>query len=339
MASKDPTAEGRKQDHIQLAFQSAVTQQDPRFYYEPIMSGFPKETTIPISIANKQMQFPIWISSMTGGTDHAAMINKNLARACGEFGLGMGLGSCRQLLYDNARLKDFDVRALMPDQPLITNLGIAQIQELEDEKHLHKIKQLVENLQADGLFIHINPLQEWMQPEGDRYHRPPIDTIKHCLDEFDFPIMVKEVGQGMGPRSLEALLQLPLEAIELGAHGGTNFSLLELLRGDDLRKTAFDGVTKIGHGGEEMAQLINAIISRTEDDRIKTKHIIASGGISGFLDGYYLMENIDMPCIYAQASVMLKYASQSYEALSDYIKTQCEGLLMAQAFLTIKEKH
>lgn len=339
MASKDPTAEGRKQDHIQLAFKSAVTRQDDRFYYEPLLTGFPTATSIPLNIADKQMQFPLWISSMTGGTEHAAMINRNLAKACGEYGLGMGLGSCRQLLYDNDRLKDFDVRDLMPNQPLIANLGIAQMQELEDEGNLGKVTQLMLDLQADGLFIHINPLQEWMQPEGDRYYRTPIDTIKNCLDKFDFPIMVKEVGQGMGPRSLEALLKLPLEAIELGAHGGTNFSLLELLRGDEMRKQAYDSVTKLGHGGAEMASLINQIVSKTEDDSINTKHIIASGGIAGFLDGYYLMETIDMPTLYAQASVMLKYASKSYNDLSNYIKTQCDGLLMAQAFLTIKEKH
>ncbi len=336
--SKDPTAEQRKKDHIQLAFQSIVEGQDPRFYYEPILSGFPKDDKAErLDFCGKQLQHPLWISSMTGGTEYAGKINKTLAQACHAFGLGMGLGSCRQLLESDSMLKDFAVRDHMPNSPLIANLGIAQMQELEDQKALDKVNSLVDKLDADGLFIHINPLQEWTQPEGDRYYRPPIETIQHCLDVFDFPILVKEVGQGMGPASLRALLHMPLEAIELGAHGGTNFSLLELLRGNEVRKNSLKPVVSLGHSAKEMTHLINAI-TQEKPDNIKTKRVIISGGVKHFLDGYYFMELCRMPAMYAQASPMLKHALEGYDALEEYIRLQLEGLKMSNAFLTLKEK-
>jgi isopentenyl-diphosphate delta-isomerase len=94
----------RKKDHIDLAFKSALSNQDSRFYYEPLFSGHPSEELTPVPFVGKTMQAPIWISSMTGGTKEASIINKNLAKACGQFGLGMGLGSCRIIIDDNEYL-------------------------------------------------------------------------------------------------------------------------------------------------------------------------------------------------------------------------------------------
>jgi len=116
-AKEDPTAEDRKKDHIELAFQSqvAVHSLDQRFYYEPLLAAHPTATTLaPFSFLNKTMQVPLWVSSMTGGTAMANTINHHLARACGEFGMGMGLGSCRSLLYSDEYLADFNVRSFDP---------------------------------------------------------------------------------------------------------------------------------------------------------------------------------------------------------------------------------
>jgi isopentenyl-diphosphate Delta-isomerase len=115
----------------------------------------------------------MWVSSMTGGTKMAHTINHNLARACKEFRIGMGLGSCRKLLDDDTYFEDFNLRPIMGDDlPLFANLGIAQVEILLAENKLDQIKRLVEKLQADGLIIHINPLQEWMQPEGQQDSTP-----------------------------------------------------------------------------------------------------------------------------------------------------------------------
>lgn len=334
----DNTASARKKDHIDLAMQSRVTKSeaDNRFFYEPILSAHPgQEVSLSTDIGNKTLQFPIWVSSMTGGTEKAAKINENLARVCGEFGLGMGLGSCRQLLYEDKRLFEFDLRKYMDDQPLYINLGVAQVEELLQRGQVAKAGELIEKLNADGLIIHVNPLQEWLQPEGDRYTQSALDTIIQMIDVADYPIIVKEVGQGFGYTSLRELLKLPLEALDLAGLGGTNFSMLELIRSDKVMLDSYKNVCQIGHSCEEMIDIINGMIDTESDTFIQTKKIIISGGVTDFLDGYYLMGKCKLPSFYAQASAFLKYA-MDYDSLRQYTIHQIEGLKMANAFLTIK---
>lgn len=333
----DNTASSRKSDHIELAFKSVVDhgESDNRFNYEPILSGHASESEdLSLSFLNKKMMYPLWISSMTGGTEKANTINKNLAKAAGQFGLGMGLGSCRQLLFDNSRLHEFDIREYMGDQPLYTNLGIAQVERLITENETSRIDTLNKSLSADGLIIHINPLQEWMQPEGDRYFQSPLETISTLLDRVECPIIVKEVGQGFGPESLKSLLQLPLAAVDLAGFGGTNFSKLELLRSDDVRFAAYKDVFNLGHTCNEMVEHINAFVADTNFD-FKCNQIIFSGGIKTFLDGFYFIKKSKLSSIYAQASGFLKYA-MDYSALEDHVSYQIEGLRMANKLLKIK---
>jgi len=333
----DNAASSRKSDHIELAFKSAVNSNalDDRFNYEPILDGHSnKNSDLSLDFLNKKMKYPIWISSMTGGTEKAKIINKNLAKAAGSFGLGMGLGSCRQLLFEDSRLHEFDIRQYIGDQPLYTNLGIAQVERLVTENETDRIGILIKKLSADGLIVHINPLQEWMQPEGDRYFTPPIETIKSLLDRVDYPIIVKEVGQGFGPESLKALLALPLAAIDLAGFGGTNFSKLELLRSDQVRFDAFKDVFNLGHTCYEMLEHLNKYASSSEFE-IKCDKIIFSGGIKTFLDGFYFIKKSKLNGIYAQASGFLKHALD-YSALEDYINHQIEGLKMANNLLKIK---
>ena len=157
---QDPTASERKKDHIEMAFQSQVGQGelDSRFFYEPLLSAHPAPGSWPaIPFLGKTLKVPLWVSSMTGGTAQARTINFNLAKACGEFGMGMGLGSCRQLLYNDTYLADFDVRPLMGDDlPLYANLGIAQLEQLLDTGAMNRVNELVGKLRADGTAQGIN---------------------------------------------------------------------------------------------------------------------------------------------------------------------------------------
>jgi len=329
--------EDRKKDHIDLAFQSQTDSLgiDNRFFYEPLLSAHPQGTPKGISIAGKKLSVPLWVSSMTGGTELAGTINRRLARVSREFGMGMGLGSCRIILDDNKHFPDFDIRnELGPDLPLFANLGIAQLEKLAENKEFGKIDALLLKLRADGLIVHVNPIQEWLQPEGDKILRKPIDTISELLNQAGYPVIVKEVGQGMGRESLRALLQLPLEAIEFAAFGGTNFAKLEMLRSDPERSRIFDPISKIGHSAEEMLTMVNTIVSESE---VKCKTLIISGGIKDFLDGYYLIKKSKLPAIYGQASGFLKYAKEDYEQLRKYVENQIKGLELAYAFLTLKE--
>ncbi len=326
----------RKNDHIELAFKSAVdaNRADSRFYYEPMLATHPDNIKKPFSFLGKEFGAPLWVSSMTGGTEKAYNINKNLAKACKEFKLGMGLGSCRKIIDDNEHLKDFNLRPIIgDDRPLYANLGISQIEKLVNANNHTKITDLIDKLDANGLIIHINPMQEWFQLEGDRLNNPPIDSIKRVMDKLDISIIVKEVGQGMGPQSLKELLELPLDAIEFGAFGGTNFSKLEMIRKNNPAAKDMEPLAVVG---EDACSMISYIHQLKDKINIKCKQLIISGGIRNFLDGYYYTSLSPLPSIYGQASSMLRHATEEYGPLKEYIKGQIEGFRMAEAFLRVK---
>lgn len=334
----DPMAESRKKDHIELAFKSQVDRMhlDHRFDYEPMLAGHPEDNSWPaFNFLGKTLRAPMWVSSMTGGTKMAAIINKNLARACHEFGMGMGLGSCRSLLTGDKHLDDFNVRSIIGDElPLYANLGIAQVEALIKNKETELIDKLIHKLKADGLIIHVNPLQEWLQPEGDVIQAPPVETIAQLLDTSTYPIIVKEVGQGFGPRSIAALLKMPLKAIDFAANGGTNFARLELLRSSEMHSEVYGPVVQLGHSAEEMVGWANDLHG---SDSVKCQHIIISGGIKHFLDGYYLISRSKFKAIYGQASGFLKYARDDYETLRYYVNLQIKGLELCRQMLHLKE--
>jgi len=329
--------EHRKKDHIDLAFKSQTgpLELDSRFYYEPLMGAHPEGGLKPLTILGKEQRVPMWVSSMTGGTKLAGTINRNLATACNEFGMGMGLGSCRIIMEDDSYFEDFNMRKIIGDHlPLWANLGIAQVEELIAKKQLSKATSLVERLQADGLIVHVNPMQEWFQPEGDILSSPPLETIKRLLDQVPFPLIVKEVGQGMGPESLRELLSLPLQAIEFGAFGGTNFARVELLRDQRTSQTLYEPLSTIGESAGDMVDYINHIVA---EEAPVCKELIVSGGIKTFLDGYYLIKKSTLSSVYGMASTFLKYAREDYAQLRDFVHSQVRGLEMAEAYLTIKE--
>lgn len=327
---------GRKAGHIELSHQSqvGVEARDQRFNYEPMLSSHPRPGAM---LAKKFLGHaflaPIWVSSMTGGTEKARTINHNLARACAEFGLGMGLGSCRPLLKSDESFDDFNVRPILGEGvPLFANLGIAQVERLVFSGQKDQIHELVKKLDATGIIIHVNPLQEWMQPEGDRLQIAPITTIEEFLKDCPYPVIVKEVGQGMGPESMLALMKLPLAAIEFGAFGGTNFSYLEQLRDQTSRGRDLLPLALVGHTAQEMVGYVNEILTRYPEE-VQCKEFIISGGVKTFMDGFHLMESCHGNAIYGQAKNMLDYALKDYRELSKYIKSQIEGLSVAKAYL------
>lgn len=328
--------EERKRDHIELAIKSRTHagSQDSRFFYEPLLAAHPPEAeNWDMSFLGKRMRYPIWVSSMTGGTAMAGHINRNLARAVSEFGLGMGLGSCRIILEDDTYFEDFNLRPILGEEaPFYANLGIAQMEILLDSGKFELIEALIRRLDADGLIIHVNPLQEFLQPEGDRFRHAPIDTIRRTLDLADFPIIVKEVGQGMGPASLRALLELPLAAIEFAAFGGTNFSKLELMRASEQDARWYEPFVRVGHSAEEMLGFVNALLDNP-DLKPATENLIISGGIRDVNDAYHLLSSSRMRAVYGQASAMLESAQGAYEILQKYLRSQVAGLSMARAYL------
>jgi len=325
----------RKLEHIKLALdsQTKLAEQDLRFNYEPLLAAHPENPDLSIQFLGKVMQTPIWVSSMTGGTGVAKTINGNIARACREFGMGMGLGSCRKILFDKTHWDDFNFRDEIGDQPFWANLGVAQIEELLASKNIQAVIDLVGELRADGLIVHVNPLQEWFQPEGNRLKQSPLKTIQQLLDQVSLKVIVKEVGQGFGPESLRQLLALPIEAIEFGAYGGTNFSKLEMLRGDQQKLEASLPFAYVGQTTSQMVDSVNQILK--ENPNPACRQLIISGGIQNALDGYYLTSKSQLPAVFGMASAVLKHASESYESLSGFLKNQIQSLSLAKSYLKI----
>ncbi len=325
----------RKKDHLDLALrsQTGVNTQDKRFIYDPLFTAHPKVEPKEFDFMGKKMRLPIWISSMTGGTEYAGHINRNLAKACREFGMGMGLGSCRTIMEEDTFYDQFNMRDIMGDDlPLYANLGISQIEKSLVKGEEEKIVAMVEKLRADGLFIHINPIQEWLQPEGDIIKRPPIETISEFMEKTALPIAVKEVGQGFGYESLKALLKMPLEAVEFAAYGGTNFAKIELERSEPVRRKLLEPLAVIGNNAYQMAAWTNQIF---ETEKIQTKYLIVSGGVKSYLDGYYFLKTSKMPTVYGMASAFLQHAREDYESLKEFVAYQQNGLQMAESYLSI----
>ncbi|BBE17688.1 isopentenyl-diphosphate delta-isomerase, FMN-dependent [Aquipluma nitroreducens] len=328
-------ASDRKLEHIQLALESQtkLSEQDLRFNYEPLLAAHPENTDLSIDFLGKKLQAPIWVSSMTGGTGVARSINGNIARACREFGMGMGLGSCRKILFNKNDWADFDFRNEIGDQPFWANLGVAQVEELLASKNIQAIIDLVGELRADGLIVHVNPLQEWFQPEGNRLKQSPLQTIQQLLDQISLKVIVKEVGQGFGPESLRELLALPIEAIEFGAYGGTNFSKLEMLRDDQQKLDASLPFAFVGQSASQMVDSVNQILK--ENPNPACRQLIISGGIQNALDGYYLTSKSQLPAVFGMASAVLKHASENYESLQNFLQNQIQVLSLAKAYLKI----
>jgi isopentenyl-diphosphate delta-isomerase len=193
----------------------------------------------------------------------------------------------------------------------------------------------MDTLRADGLIIHVNPMQEWLQPEGDRFKKSPIETIETILEKIDCQVIVKEVGQGFGYHSLKRLFQLPLAAVDFAASGGTNFAQVELLRSDAEQQHLYEKLAHLGHTAEEMVGFTNQIQLEL-GDAMRCKQVIISGGIRHFLDGFYLMKKLNMPSIYGQAAGFLKHAQGDYDDLCKYVESQVNGLALAEAYLRIR---
>jgi isopentenyl-diphosphate delta-isomerase len=317
----------RKQDHIDLAANSVVTSQSrlTNLEYEPLFGVHPTGENKSFSFLGKRLKAPLWISSMTGGSTEAGAINKRLAIIAGEFGLGMGLGSCRAFLEDPSTFEDFNLRPLLGDDvPFFANIGIAQLESMLSNGEEEKISAMVDKLCADGIVLHINPLQEWLQPEGDRYQKPVIETLQEYFEKVELKTIVKEVGQGMGPRSLKALLGMPVDCIEFAALGGTNFSKLEIQRADC---KFWSTLAHVGHTAEEMVEFVNEITSNTE------KEFIISGGVKDFIHAYELMSTMRSKSIVGMAGAFLRPARESEEALRTFTRNFILGLQMAEQWL------
>jgi isopentenyl-diphosphate delta-isomerase len=309
----------RKLEHIKLAKSAQTDSPDRRFFYEPLLSAHPKKCDLALSFLGKYLEYPLWISSMTGNKK----INFNLAMAAKHFKIGISLGSIRSLLEGNG-FDSFNIRDIIgKDILFFVNLGVAQVEKLIYKREQGRINQLISRLRGDGLVVHVNPLQEWLQKEGDRLDAPPLETLKKLLKSLDYPLIVKEAGQGMGPGSVKKLLQLNIAAMELAAFGGTNFSKLE-----DLRSGRKSGFERVGHDVNEMIDFINSAKSKCDN-------FIISGGVNNMLDACYYLKKLKGKSLIGNAFKYLKVAS-SFAKLKQTVEEDMKLLALANCYLKVR---
>nr|WP_236819736.1 type 2 isopentenyl-diphosphate Delta-isomerase [Alicyclobacillus tolerans] len=174
------------------------------------------------------LRVPLLVSSMTGGTAEGARINKNLALAAQRQGVAMGLGSGRMAVESVAASEYFAIRKYAPDILLFANLGAVQLNYGYTATHC---QQLVDRLEANALILHLNPLQEAVQPEGDHRFQGLLDKIARVCDELSVPVVVKEVGWGLSKDVISGLLKAGVAAVDVAGAGGTSWSEVERYRG------------------------------------------------------------------------------------------------------------
>lgn len=176
----------------------------------------------------KPLSFPLLISSMTGGAgDEIERINRNLAEAAEETGVAMAVGSQRVMFTNAEARKSFELRQYAPSVPLIANIGAVQLNYGLSQDHC---AEAVEVLQADGLYLHLNPLQEAVQPEGDRDFSDLARKIAEVAKQMTVPVLLKEVGAGLSKADIEKGLAAGIRHFDVAGRGGTSWSRIEYHR-------------------------------------------------------------------------------------------------------------
>src|SRR5437660_6025430 len=215
------------------------------------------------------LRAPLLISSMTGGTARAAEINRRLARGAEAAGIAFALGSGRAMLEDAALRATFDVRAVAPKVVLFANLGAVQ---LNYGVRAEDARRLVAELGANGLYLHLNPLQEAIQPGGDTNFRALEPKIAALCDALDVPVIAKSVGSGIAPSTAARLLRCGVAGIDIAGAGGTSWARVEGKRsGDDARERIAEAFGDWGYATPRGTAALRAALPEVP--------LIASGGI------------------------------------------------------------
>ena len=228
----------RKKDHVNLCVDEDVTFRRKTTgleRYELLHNALPElnlEDVDPsVTFLGKDCTAPLIINSMTGGYAEAKRINRELAEVCQERKIALGLGSQRQATESDAFHQSWQVaRSVAPSIPIFGNIGAPEIAE---GIAIDKILKLADLIEADGFAVHLNPLQELMQPEGNPQFRGVLNGIEHLVRELPIPVIVKEVGAGLSADVVKRLLDVGVRHIDVSGAGGTSWSGVELLRSPD----------------------------------------------------------------------------------------------------------
>lgn len=304
--------EKRKTEHLRIALEEEVE-------VPGITSGFEKYTFIhqalpelslsgidlTTTLLGKRLKAPLIVSSMTGGVQLAHTINLNLAQAAQELGLGMGVGSMRVALENPSVAETFRVRSVAPDILLFANLGAVQFTYGYGVDHC---RRAVEMISADALILHLNPLQEAVQPEGNTNFSGLLKKIEEVCRRLEVPVVVKEVGWGIAERVAKMLAEAGVAAIDVAGAGGTSWTEVEKHRAptQKLRNVA------AAFAGWGIPTADSLLMARRGAPGVP---LIASGGMR---DGLDVAKALALgAAATAMASPFLKPATESPQAVAE----------------------
>ncbi|MFQ5350039.1 MAG: type 2 isopentenyl-diphosphate Delta-isomerase [Thermoanaerobaculia bacterium] len=265
----------RKAEHIELALDRRMQIAGSYFdLWELEHAALPEIDYADIDVSarflGRSLRAPLLISCMTGGTDEATRINRNLARAAEEAGIALGVGSQRKAIEDTALAESFQVRGEAPSVPILANLGAVQ---LNYGFAIDECRAAVEMVEADALVFHLNPLQEAIQPEGQCDFSGLAEKIGAVVRELEVPVIVKEIGCGLSAATARRLREVGVEIFDVAGVGGTSWARIEAARAGDVEIGEL-----FADWGEPTPQSIRELAA------IPGATVIGSGGVRNGLD-------------------------------------------------------
>lgn len=269
--------ETRKRRHIDVCLSEAVDYQTVttgleryRLPYNALTQTDLGSVDLTTDFLGVRLRAPVLIGAMTGGAELSGTINRNLGAAAQQLGVGMMLGSQRIMLDNGSASTSFAVRDVAPDALLIGNIGLAQL----DEVVVPDLVKALDRVGANALAVHTNPLQEAMQHEGDTDFSGSISRLRDIAGSIGYPVMLKEVGHGIGAAAAAELVDCPIAAVDVAGAGGTSWARVEqFVRYGEIRYPA------LAEWGIPTAEAVLEVRHTLPD-----MSIVASGGIRTGMD-------------------------------------------------------
>ncbi len=231
---RDDTTSSRKLDHVRIVLDEDVAAKGVytgfaayRLPHEALPELDLAEIDLATTFLDKPMRAPLLISSMTGGAGDVAAINMALGEAAETLGIAMGVGSQRAAIRDASVAHSYQVRRVAPHIPLLANLGAVQ---LNYGYGVDECRRAVDMIEADALILHLNALQEAVQPEGNTNFKGLLKKIEQVCATVGVPVIVKEVGNGISARTAARLVEAGVWGIDVAGAGGTSWSEVERFR-------------------------------------------------------------------------------------------------------------